>query len=267
MEYMGYLSAIPRQGDAEEASETRIITYVLPESLDTRNPSKILIEEAPNLLAAGSNVGLRTWEASLHLAQYLHSNQSLVAGKRIIELGAGTGLVSILCAGPLHAETVLMTDGLPHVVEVMEKNILRNCPNLFSGSAAQRLPIPKVLNWADVQTIEKTLEIDDSVPAYDLILGADITYSPDVVPVLAELLKVLIVDMFADKHMVALISGTVRNENTLHIFREACRERRLVIKEVDFECPSVREQNGFFHEQAFPIVIMRITALPLGDSI
>lgn len=258
MEKMGYLSALPVQSAMAEASETRIVTYILPESLDTHKPSRILIEEAPNLLAAGSNVGLRTWEASLHLAQYLHSHRDRVAGKNVIELGAGTGLVSILCAGPLNARTVLSTDGLPHVVEMIDKNIALNRTNLFNGSAILKAPIARVLDWADVESLQETLRVDDSVPKYNLILGADITYSPDVVPLLAQLLKTLIVDMFADDQMEALISGTVRNEHTLRVFTDSCIEQGLVIDRVEFECPHIKEQRGFFHEQAFPIVMMRI---------
>lgn len=258
MEHMGYLSSLPKQNDAEEATQTRVITYTLPEELDARSPDTILIEETPNLLAAGSNVGLRTWEASLHLAQYLHSNPSLVVRKNIIELGAGTGLVSILCAGPLEAETVLSTDGLPHVVETIDKNIMQNRASLFSGPASRRLPLARVLDWGDIQFLKEILVIEDALPNYDLILGADITYSPDVVPLLAQLLKVLMVDMFASNNMEALISGTVRNEHTLKVFIEACVEQGLVIEQVAFDCPNVKEQKGFFHEQAFPIVIMKI---------
>lgn len=258
MEKMGYLSALPVQSAMSEASETRVITYILPEPLDTHKPPRILIEEAPNLLAAGSNVGLRTWEASLHLAQYLHSHQDVVAGKNIIELGAGTGLVSILCAGPLDAKTVLSTDGLPHVVEMIEKNITLNRTNLFNGSAILKAPVARVLDWADVESLQETLRVDDTIPKYNLILGADITYLPDVVPLLAELLKILVVDMFADNQMEALISGTVRNEHTLRVFTDSCVERGLLIDRVEFECPNTKEQKGFFHEQAFPIVMMRI---------
>lgn len=258
MEHMGHLSSLPKQSDFEEASQPRILTYTLPEALDTSNTKSILIEEAPNLLAAGSNVGLRTWEASLHLAQYLHSNPRLVTGKNIIELGAGTGLVSLLCAGPLEAETVLSTDGLPHVVEMIDENIMRNRASLFSGSASRRLPIARVLDWADTESLKDTLAIDGIIPEYNLILGADITYSPDVVPLLARLLKILIVDMFASCNMEALISGTVRNEHTLKVFTEACAEEGLLIEHVVFDCPHVKEQKGFFHEQAFPIVIMKI---------
>lgn len=260
MEHMGYLSTLRQDDPATEASQTQIITYILPQPFETRNPQRILIEEAPNLLAAGSNVGLRTWEASLHLAQYLHSHQSLVHCRSVVELGAGTGLVSILVAGPLGASHVVATDGLLHVVEAMEKNIHRNERTVLQPDSTIEA---KVLDWADNEpdSLEDALSLNNGdLPSYNLILGADITYSPDVVPVLAQLLKVLMVDMFVGSSIEALISATVRNERTLSLFREACVERGLVVQEVEFTCPSVKEQRGLFHEQAFPIVIMKIQA-------
>jgi len=260
MEHMGYLSTLPKYDPAIEASQPEIITYILPEPFETRNPPRILIEEAPNLLAAGSNVGLRTWEASLHLAQYLHSHPSLVQGRSVIELGAGMGLLSILAAGPLGARHVLATDGLPYVVEHMEKNIHRNERTVLNPRCTVET---KVLDWADSepQSLEDTLSPrDGDLPRYDLILGADITYNPEIAPVLAQLLKVLMVDVFAENGIEALISATVRNKRTSNVFRDACGEWGLVVEEMEFTCPSVREQKGFFHEQAFPIEIMRIRA-------
>lgn len=260
MEHMGYLSTLPQADPAVEASQTQIITYTLPEPLDlTTTPARILIEEAPNLLAAGSNVGLRTWEASLHLAQYLHTYPGLVRGKNVLELGAGTGLVSILCAGPLRAKMILSTDGLPHVVESMQRNIDRNT-QLLPAADTDSSPIEaRVLDWASIESLEDTLTVNDCSD-YDLIIGADITYSPDVVPILAQLLKILMVDMFATTEVQALISGTVRNKETLAVFRKACMSLGLLIEDVTFQCPSTMEQLGFFHEQAFPIVIMQIRA-------
>lgn len=185
-------------------------------------------------------------------------------GRNVIELGAGTGLVSLLCAGALGAGFVCATDGLPHVVERMEGNILRNRVGLFGGGGGGcRMPVAKVLDWTDVDSLlEEVLLDEDGVDMveYDLILGADITYSPIVTPVLANLLRVLMVDIIPSSSMEALIAATVRNKHTLDVFKKSCLENGLRIEEVDFTCPSVKEQKGFFHEQAFPIVLMRITA-------
>lgn len=258
-EHISYLSTFPSTtaSDPILATQSQTITYTLPESLSNHHPPTIVISEFPNLLAAGSNVGLRTWEAALHLATYMHAHCDLIREQTVIELGAGTGLISIL-SSLLGARHVLSTDGLPHVVESIEANIDRN--RLLSTLPSTSTLQTRVLDWSDndPSSLEDALSSQDVLQEYNLILGADITYAPDVVPILAQLLSVLITDLFAHNRIEALISATVRNETTLSVFRESCTERGLKVEDVEFSCPGIREQRGFFHEQAFPIVIMRI---------
>lgn len=53
----------------------------------------------------------------------------LVKGKNVLELGAGTGFLSLLCAGELDARHVLATDGLAHVCESLQVNVDLNKDN------------------------------------------------------------------------------------------------------------------------------------------
>ena len=53
--------------------------------------------------------GFLLWEASVALARKLAANPSLVAGKRVLELGAGVGLAPGIVARSLGAE-VWQTD-------------------------------------------------------------------------------------------------------------------------------------------------------------
>ena len=52
---------------------------------------------------------LHTWSSSLALGCYLASNKNIVANKKVLEIGAGTGIPSILC-GLLGAQSVTLTD-------------------------------------------------------------------------------------------------------------------------------------------------------------
>ena len=118
MERLGYLSTVKQPSGPEFAQQKTIVTYTVPSPLEDINAPTIKVIESRFLLGAGSNVGLRTWESCLRLGSYLVlQNRALVEGKRVIELGTGTGLLSILCAKCLGASHVLATDGAAHVIE------------------------------------------------------------------------------------------------------------------------------------------------------
>jgi predicted nicotinamide N-methyase len=83
---------------------------------------QILIQETPNLPGAGT--GVTAWDGALLLARYLEVCNSNVRGCRVLELGAGCGVVGITAAA-LGAQSVLMTD-LPCVLPLLQSNIYRN---------------------------------------------------------------------------------------------------------------------------------------------
>jgi predicted nicotinamide N-methyase len=83
---------------------------------------QISIQEIPNLQGAGT--GVTAWDGALLLARYLEVCSSNVRGCRVLELGAGCGVVGIT-ATALGAQSVLMTD-LPCVLPLLQSNIYRN---------------------------------------------------------------------------------------------------------------------------------------------
>jgi hypothetical protein len=83
---------------------------------------QISIQETPNLPDGGT--GVTAWDGSLLLARYLEVCSSNVRGCRVLELGAGCGVVG-LTATALGAQSVLMTD-LPYVLPLLQSNIYRN---------------------------------------------------------------------------------------------------------------------------------------------
>ncbi|RHY30257.1 hypothetical protein DYB32_004455 [Aphanomyces invadans] len=57
----------------------------------------------------GLGIGWYVWPSAIKLATFIHHNQHLVAGKRVLELGAGTALPGLLAA-KLGAAHVMLTD-------------------------------------------------------------------------------------------------------------------------------------------------------------
>ena len=79
---------------------------------------------------ASDNLGTTIWDASVILVRYMERNPQLYSrrkleGKRVLELGAGCGAVSALCAA-LGASEVVATDARD-LIPLLTLNLRRNC--------------------------------------------------------------------------------------------------------------------------------------------
>lgn len=116
----------------------------------------------------GSSLGVaaRVWDAALSLCNYFEKQNVDFRGKKVIELGAGTGLVGILAA--LQGGDVTITD-LPLALEQIQGNVQAN---VLPGVRAQ----VRALSWG----VDQHVFPGD----YDLVLGADIVYLEPTFPLL-----------------------------------------------------------------------------------
>jgi protein-lysine N-methyltransferase EEF2KMT len=240
-------SSLPSETDA--AQRKSYVTYSMSLLDDGDRTPEITILENPNLLSAGGTTGLRTWEASLHLGQYLCVSPKLVHGASILELGAGTGYVSIMCAKFLGAKHVIASDGSYDVVANMPENFYLNG---LEGSDALSV---MDLKWghALLGTEEEQWNGGRDV---NLVLGADVTYDKRVIPALVGTLAELF-DLYPTVQI--LISATERNRDTFDAFIRVCQQRHFDVTEVEFPVPPRAEQRGPFYNDQVPIRICKIT--------
>ncbi|MCJ1466534.1 hypothetical protein MMC07_005154 [Pseudocyphellaria aurata] len=233
------------------AQQKSHVTYTAP--LFATNAPEVTLLEARSVLSASGTTGLRTWEAALLLGTYLFSSagNNFVQNKNIIELGAGTGFLSIVCAKHLGARYVLATDGSGEVVNDLESNIFIN---RLEGTEVIDADI---LKWGHMLNDEMLmLKGADEKRSYDLVIGADVTYDGEAIPALVSTLRDLS-DRFP--MIKILISATVRNESTLNIFLHACDQSAFNIEVLDVELPPEDQQVGFFLPASTPVRVFLIT--------
>lgn len=182
---MGRIGALMTHGvpsELETLKERAYVTFTcLPESRTGQNQDSdgssgnaeeeptITLLERRNLISGSRTTGHRTWEAALHLGSYLltDSGRHLIKRKSVLELGAGTGFLAILCAKHLRARHVTTTDGDEAVVDYLKENLILNDITDESVVAA------RTLWWGD--EIKGTwAEQDCSSHPYDVVIGADI---------------------------------------------------------------------------------------------
>jgi predicted nicotinamide N-methyase len=108
------------------------------------------------------------YDAAFVLADFLHRAAVPLAGKSVVELGSGTGLVAI-AATMLGARRVVATDGDAALVRgLVARNGERNCPAAWR---AGRLTAATLL-WGDAA-------MHAAVGAsFDLVLAADVVAAP-----------------------------------------------------------------------------------------
>ncbi|PRP83196.1 methyltransferase-like protein 21D-like [Planoprotostelium fungivorum] len=122
-------------------------------SLDKRieyNSQEIIIKQD-----FSGELGATVWDASIVLIKYIQ-NQNL-QGKRILELGAGTGAVSIAAA--FSGAEVTATDRT-NLLPLIQQNIDLN-------HVSQRVKA-RVLEWGDTSALESLS------PPFDLVLASDV---------------------------------------------------------------------------------------------
>jgi len=99
--------------------------------------------------------GVMLWPSSIALAHELVARAPSLAGMRVLELGAGTGLPGIVAA--TFGARVVQTDRLDKALDLCRQNAERN-----------RVAIEhRVADWTDWKEEDR----------YDLILGADVMYA------------------------------------------------------------------------------------------
>ncbi|XP_059198781.1 protein-lysine methyltransferase METTL21C-like [Centropristis striata] len=164
------------QRAADEAmTEQKVMTG---EALDRRNiwePSVYFSLGNESFYIAGHDISIREsmdtfgaliWPGAIALSQFLENNQQQVnlMDKAVLEIGAGTGLLSIVAS--LLGAWVTATD-LPDILSNLTFNLLRN-----TKGRSRYTPQVSALTWA------QDLERDFPYPSYhyDYVLAADVVY-------------------------------------------------------------------------------------------
>tara|TARA_R110002003_G_scaffold40_6_gene2649 strand:- start:7205 stop:7945 length:741 start_codon:yes stop_codon:yes gene_type:complete len=231
-------STVPSEADS--AQQKAFVTYSFPDSSANTDSSSgdrtVTLLEARSVISSSGTTGLRTWEAALLLGSYLgsHEGQSLIRGKKVFELGAGTGMLSVLCAKHLDVAGIVATDGDEAVVDTIKTNLFLN--GLDSNDSSTCIWRTAALKWGwpmDATTFAE----DYGMEAPDVLLGADVvrclwrplpesslttipqTYDKSVIPRLVSTMR----EFFElNPALNVLISATIRNEQTFEAFLNAC---------------------------------------------
>lgn len=159
-----------------------------------QDPIIIHIRDASILSQDHTSVGLQTWGSSCILAQRMvespaaYGLQQRGDGEKlnILELGAGTGVLSMVMAKLFTSDEaqVIATDYHSAVLDNLRANVSGNFDGALS-SASHEPPMVLSLDWRHLHCIASSGAIRDAKPeapfdtSFDIIIGADIIYEPE----------------------------------------------------------------------------------------
>lgn len=176
------------------------------------NQGKILTWESPRLLLDQGSTGQRTWDASLYLANFLNNNGFNLHEKRVCELGAGTGVVSLSLSKFYkkhgHIKEIIATDG--------DANFLQRFQEILSlNQTPSNVPIEKMrLAWGSTRSDD--IDVFYALPEVDTIVASDVTYDSDILAPLCSTIR----DFFSRGCSNAIIASTIRKVSTMQEFHK-----------------------------------------------
>ena len=191
--------------------------------------------------------GATVWPASVVLIKYLERHAAaLIRGKRVVDLGAGTGVTSI-AAAVLGASHCICTDGEATVVQLARDNIQRAAKELNTeGGTSDGTGVARDEAALEVTTIrdcpisvEKywwgTGRIESSAEPCDVILVSDCVL-PKLYPIapLVEALDQLLVLTDA-KAILSYEHRYFAEYDPIDKFRELCDAKHLEVRVVPME--------------------------------
>ena len=224
--------------------------------------------------------GAVVWEAAVIFSKWVEiSNDFSVAnmsGKRVLELGSGTGLAGV--ALMMRGARVVFSDLAPVCVALTEPNVTSNYHKLVSLSLPVQLFVPKVLpvdwtvednlrdlSWprdatdeaADAEPeAEPDSEPDTDTPvpkprsSADIVLLTDCIFSESLVP---SLVRTLLAAIDGNRRAVIYAVHEVRNEDANALFVATMRRYFKDVKLV----PRKNQAEGFRHESVQIMVAKR----------
>jgi len=210
-------------------------------SLDKPCHNILKLLEDKSMISKGTT-GLRTWEASLRLSEYFIQNPQICQNKNIIELGAGVGLLSLICA-KLGAKSILATDVNHDVLQRLQQNIKANQLLLESENCT----IPKVekLDWN-----EKNLDMSE-YQDLDLIICADVIYNPENIEPFVNILSIFLKNI---PSITIILCNPLRQQSTYDLFLEQLSQHNIIVhKELIDQVPLI-----FCHDEEFSQIQMTI---------
>lgn len=202
-------SVLPDPNESEEEDEVEYWYPTRKRYFEFSIPSSSVASSACTTIRQTSfgcgKLGYELWDSSIALCLYL-GQESLAEGKRILELGSGCGLPSVVCRDDLSSKAILATDFWEKDNETFDGD--RLVPTKFHGlnleynvcvnnknnnkNNADRVEVESFVQCLDWHDRDSAANARDTFRP-DLVIASDVVYYPMDVEPLLNVLEILLV--------------------------------------------------------------------------
>lgn len=177
------------------------VSIFVPDPISIRDQYQTQKEVSPQL---DFPYWSQLWPASIGLATFLEERPYYITNKRLLEIGAGLGLPSLIAAR--YAKKICASDYLPEVLECLQASATHNKLENFTS---------QLIDWNKLEEIPKA----------DVLLISDINYDPKEFPAILAL-----IEKFLDQQTTVILSTPQRLMarsflNSLEVF---CIEKEVI---------------------------------------
>lgn len=166
----------------------------------------VSIRQSETMISDGTT-GLHCWQAAGALAEWCMANREQLRGRKVLELGSGTGLTGLVVAKVCAPARIVLSDGNEKVLALLRENVAENFKE------KDNIPVEvTALDWEDVDV---ALELLDGMRP-DVVLAADVVYDDVLFGPLCHAIEAVFRRSGKDCRLI--IACTLRNETTLNEF-------------------------------------------------
>lgn len=219
-----------QQYDAEELSlaffelaNVPVVGYRLAIHQQRKGKKAMIVTVQQDSSACGNHTGGIVWETSYLLLNYLlDRNRSTKLG-RVLEVGAGCGLLGQVLATSGWCKQVVLTE-TKEVLSNLEANLVRN-----NGGSRQRThkPTAQQLDWLHYKN-DAVQNLQEH--SFDTIVGTDVVFAPALVEPLLETLRFM-----AHQDTVVYLCLQIRCEDSHHLLLDKAAHYGWQLQDISHE--------------------------------
>jgi predicted nicotinamide N-methyase len=210
-----------------ELANVPVVGYRLAIHQQRKGKKAVIVTVQQDTSACGNHTGGIVWETSYLLLNYLlHKNRSTKLG-RVLEVGAGCGLLGQVLATSGWCKKVVVTE-TKDVLANLVANLARN-----GGTKRTKKPTVQQLDWLHY----KTDAVEDlKEHSFDTIVGTDVVFTPALVEPLLETLRFM-----AHQETVVYLCLQIRCEDSHQLLLDKATNYGWQLQDISHEL-AVRSQ-------------------------